>query len=84
MAPNAAILAAELRQEAAEARDLASTLEDQASIADLLNYARALESDAADCEGGSEGGVVQFEREIRGCRPSMAAEEEKLQRRGRR
>ena len=82
MIANAVILAAELRQEAAEARDLASTLEDQASIADLLNYARALESDAADCEGGSAGGVVQLEREIRGFRPSMAAEEEKVQRRG--
>ena len=82
MIPNAAILAAELRQEAAEARDLAATLEDQASIADLLSYARALESDAADCEGGSAGGVVRFEREIRGSRPNIAAEEEKLQRRG--
>ena len=84
MIPNAAILAAELRLEAAEARDLASTLDDQASIADLLNYASALESDAADCEGGSSGGVVQLEREIRGFRPSRAAEEEKLQRRARR
>jgi hypothetical protein len=83
MVPNAAILAAELRQEAAEARDLASTLQDQAAIADLLNYARALESDATDWEGGSAGGVVPFEREMRGSRPSLAAEE-KLERRGRR
>jgi hypothetical protein len=83
MTPNAAILAADLRQEAAEARDLASTLEDQAAIADLLNYARALESEAADCEGGSVSGVVQLEREKRESRPSMAAGE-KLQRHGRR
>ena len=84
MVPNAAILAAELRQEAAEARDLASTLQDQAAIADLLNYARALERDAADWEGGSAGDVVPFEREIRASRPSMAAGDEKLRRRGRR
>jgi len=83
MVPNPAILAAELRQEAGEARDLASTLQDQAAIADLLAYARALESDAADWEGGSAGDVVPFEREMRGSRPSMAAEE-KRQRRGRR
>ena len=84
MTPNAAILAAELREEAEQARDLASTLRDQAAIADLLNYARALESDAADWEGGSAGEVVPFEREIRESRPSQAAAEEKLQRRGRR
>ena len=83
MVPNIAILAAELRQEAGEARALASRLQDQAAIADLLAYARALESDAADWEGGSAGDVVPFEREMRGSRPSMAAEE-KLQRRGRR
>ena len=85
MAPNVASAAAELRQEAAEARDLASTLKDPASVADLLNYACALESDAADWEGGSASGVVhQFERETRGPRQSMLVEEEKLQLRGRR
>ena len=84
MTPNPAILAAELREEAEQARELASTLRDQAAIADLLNYAGALESDAANWEHGSAGEVVPFEREIRDARPSLAPAEEKLQRRGRR
>jgi hypothetical protein len=85
MAPNVSSAAAELRQEAAEARDLASTLKDLASVADLHNYACALESDAADWEGGSANGVVhQLERETRGPRQSVPAEEEELQLRGRR
>ena len=37
---------AELRAEADEARDLASTLDDTASIADLFKYAASLETDA--------------------------------------
>ena len=65
MAPNVASAAVELRREAAEARDLASTLKDPASVADLLNYACTLESDAADWEGGSAV-VQQHERETRG------------------
>jgi len=37
---------AELREEADEARHLASTLDDPASIADLFKYAESLEADA--------------------------------------
>ena len=38
---------AELRQEATDARDLASTIAAAASVRDLLSYASALEADAA-------------------------------------
>jgi hypothetical protein len=47
VASKAAIAVAELREEAAQARNLASTLTDPASVADLLKYASALEADAA-------------------------------------
>ena len=40
----------ELRAEAAEARRLASTFEDSASVTDLLNYASALDNEATQLE----------------------------------
>jgi hypothetical protein len=48
MVPEAVIIEniIELRAEADEARHLASSLDDSASIADLFAYARALETDA--------------------------------------
>ena len=46
MAPELVIAAAELREEAAKARDLAGTLADTSAIDDLLKYAFALEADA--------------------------------------
>jgi hypothetical protein len=88
MAPKVASAAAELRQDAAEARDLASTLKDSASIADLLEYASALESDAAGWEDAPSASVVVlnagFEREICGSRQGVAEGGERLQRRRRR
>ena len=39
---------AELRQEASDARDLASKVAASASVRDLLSYASALEADAAN------------------------------------
>ena len=43
----------ELRAEAAEARDLAATFEDNATVHDLLSYASALDRDAAQLEKSS-------------------------------
>ena len=54
MAPESAIIEniIELRTEADEARHLASSLNDSASIADLFAYARALEAHADFLELG--------------------------------
>ena len=40
----------DLRAEAASARELAASFDDPASVADLLNYAVALEAQAAELE----------------------------------
>jgi hypothetical protein len=45
--PHSLVDIAELRMQANEARHLASTFKDRAIIRDLLNYASALERDAA-------------------------------------
>ena len=52
MASNFGIPIAELCEEAAEARELAAMLDEPASVADLLNYASALEADAAGWGSG--------------------------------
>jgi hypothetical protein len=44
---NVFIDVSDLREEAAEARDLASILNDPSAVPDLLKYASALESDAS-------------------------------------
>jgi hypothetical protein len=51
---------AELRQEATDARHLASTIAAAASVRDLLSYASALEADAANWQqtfSRSQGGL---------------------------